>query len=114
MVRSLVEKLVTRAKRGGNMDVNRVRSEIADAKTERVFLSEAKTRFAARTSGYTRIVKFGPRAGDSSEEVLLSFVDARPAPIKAEPAVKKETVKKETVKKTPGKKPVKKTVRKKA
>lgn len=53
-VQPIVEKLITRAKKG-----------------------DANTRFAGRTSGFTRIVKLGPRKGDAAEEVLLQFVDEK-------------------------------------
>jgi large subunit ribosomal protein L17 len=60
-VQPLVEKLVTKAKKG--------------KATQKSLLADAATRFARRTSGFTRIVKLGPRAGDAAEEVLLQFVD---------------------------------------
>lgn len=96
-VRGLVEKLITRAKRATNMDRNRIRSEIADKKTEAMLLSDAKTRFASRTSGYTRIVKLAPRLGDNTQEVLLSLVDAKPEPVVVKK--EKEPAKKRTTKK---------------
>lgn len=40
-------------------------------------MSDAGTRFARRQSGFTRIVKLGPRMGDNAEEVMLQFVDER-------------------------------------
>ncbi len=72
-VQPLVEKLVTLAKKG---QARGVKKELASKDIEKILLQDAKTRFANRTSGFTRIVKLGKRLGDATEEVLLQFVDA--------------------------------------
>jgi large subunit ribosomal protein L17 len=77
-VQPLVEKLITKAKKATHADVNEIRKTVADKKTEDKIVSWGKTRFARRTSGFTRIVRVGNRLGDASREVLLSFVDTLP------------------------------------
>lgn len=73
-VQPLVEKLITRAKLGGSGAIIAIKRALSDKETEKLLLVDAGTRFAARTSGFTRIVKLGPRKGDSAEEVMLQFV----------------------------------------
>ncbi|HSQ39294.1 MAG TPA: bL17 family ribosomal protein, partial [Anaerolineales bacterium] len=36
---------------------------------------EIAPRFASRPGGYTRVVKLGPRMGDSAEMVILELVE---------------------------------------
>src|SRR3989344_600482 len=74
-VQPMVEKLVTAAKRTKTESLKRV---LSDWQSTRTLLSDAKTRFSARSSGFTRIVKLGTRRGDNTEEVMLSFMDERP------------------------------------
>lgn len=81
-VQPLIEKLVTSAKksvRGPRTDAphQQVRKVLADKDTEQLLLTDAGTRFVSRQSGFTRIVKLGPRMGDNAEEVMLQFVDER-------------------------------------
>lgn len=71
-VQPLIEKLITRAKRGSTASLKRI---LSDWKSTKLLLSDAKSRFAVRSSGFTRIVKIGSRAGDNAKEVLLQFVD---------------------------------------
>lgn len=80
-VQPLVEKLVSHAKKANSSNVHgrQIRKVLADKATEKFLLADALTRFAARTSGFTRIVKLGPRMGDAAEEVMLQFVDDLPA-----------------------------------
>jgi large subunit ribosomal protein L17 len=54
-------RLVT-SKLGDNQVINRLFDEIAP-------------RFANRNGGYTRILKLGPRMGDSAEMVILELVE---------------------------------------
>jgi large subunit ribosomal protein L17 len=54
-------RLVT-AKLGDNQLINRLFDEIAP-------------RFANRPGGYTRVLKLGPRMGDSAEMVILELVE---------------------------------------
>lgn len=78
-VQPLVEKLVSHAKKARSTNVHgtQIRKVLADKATEKLLLADALTRFAARTSGFTRIVKLGPRTGDAAEEVMLQFIDER-------------------------------------
>lgn len=76
-VRPLIEKLVTQAKSHTNGSVTALRGVLSDKASERLLLADALTRFASRTSGFTRVVKLGVRRGDNAEEVLLQFVDSR-------------------------------------
>lgn len=78
-VQPMVEKLVTFAKGGRTASIKKV---LSNWQTMRMLLSDAKTRFRQRTSGFTRIVKVGTRVGDNAPEVLLQFVDLRPEPKK--------------------------------
>jgi large subunit ribosomal protein L17 len=73
-VQPLVEKLVTLAKKGSAKEVEKV---LASKDIEKALLADAKTRFATRTSGFTRIIHVGKRLGDATEEVLFQLVDAK-------------------------------------
>jgi large subunit ribosomal protein L17 len=114
-VQPIVEKLITKAKAGGEINRRRIQALFSDRVLTDRLLDEAKTRFAKRNSGYTRIIKLGKRLGDATDTVLFSFVDDRViteviAPKKEKQAItKKEEVK---VKKSASKKVVKKAVKK--
>ena len=73
-VQPLIEKLITKAKKGTGA-ARRIERIIPDKKVVKSLLDQAATRFAKRTSGYTRIVKLGSRLGDNTETVFLEFVD---------------------------------------
>lgn len=74
-VAPIMEKLITLAKKGRDVDAKNANKVIADRVLVKKLFEEAKTRFATRTGGYTRIVKLGGRPGDATEEARLSFVD---------------------------------------
>ncbi len=84
-VQPLVEKLVTSAKKSlqsrarHSAPAQQVQKVLSDKATQQLLMVDAGTRFASRQSGFTRIVKFGPRVGDASEEARIQFVDERVA-----------------------------------
>lgn len=74
-VRGRVERMITLAKRG---DVPARRAVLAEFPNEplvvRKLFEEIAPKYADRTSGYTRIVRIGQRAGDAAEMVQLELV----------------------------------------
>ena len=73
--RSLAEKMVTLGKKG---TLAARRQAIAKLKQEglvRVLFDEIAPGFQSRAGGYTRILKLGRRMSDSSEMVLLEWVE---------------------------------------
>lgn len=76
-VQPMVEKLVTKAKEGSDANFRRVMAILTDRTLVKQLFDDAKTRFAGRTSGFTRIVKAGRRLGDATQTAILSFVDER-------------------------------------
>src|SRR4030042_4233531 len=76
-VQPLVEKLVTKAKKGKEVHRRQVLAVLANRPLTNQLFEDAKTRFANRTSGFTRVIKVGKRLGDAADEALLSFVDEK-------------------------------------
>ena len=73
--RSLAEKMVTLGKKG---TLAARRQAIATLKQEglvRVLFDKIAPGFESRAGGYTRILKLGRRMSDSSEMVLLEWVE---------------------------------------
>jgi large subunit ribosomal protein L17 len=77
-VRPIVEKMITLGKRG---DLHAHRQAVAFLRSKSVahtLFSEVAPRFADRPGGYTRVVKLGPRQGDSAPMAYLELVDHVP------------------------------------
>jgi len=74
-VQPLMEKLVTRARRGSDRDRRLILKTLPWGAITDKLLTDAKDRFSQRTSGFTRMIKVGNIRSDGSEEVMLSFVD---------------------------------------
>ena len=77
-VRPIVEKMITLGKRG---DVAAHRQAVAFLRSKAVahtLFADVAPRFADRPGGYTRIVKLGPRQGDSARMAYLELVDYVP------------------------------------
>jgi large subunit ribosomal protein L17 len=74
-VQGRIEKAITLAKRG---DLSARRAIVSDFPNEPLVVTklfdEIAPKYADRTSGYTRIVKIGPRSGDNAEIVQLELV----------------------------------------
>lgn len=77
-VRPIVEQMITLGKRG---DVHAHRQAVAFLRSKAVahtLFAEVAPRFADRPGGYTRIVRIGPRQGDSAPMAYLELVDFEP------------------------------------
>ena len=77
-VRPVVEQMITLARRG---DIHARRQALGYLRSQDVvykLFSDVAPRFADRPGGYTRIVKLGPRQGDSADMVYLELVDFVP------------------------------------
>jgi large subunit ribosomal protein L17 len=77
-VRPIAEQMITLGRRG---DLHARRQALAYLRSQDVvhkLFSEVAPRFADRPGGYSRIVKIGPRQGDSAEMAYLELVDYRP------------------------------------
>lgn len=76
-VRAKVEKLITKAKKADQHAYRLVLAELAHADAAKQLMEDAKTRFAGRTSGYIRILRYGMSGSDARELVQISFVDPK-------------------------------------
>jgi large subunit ribosomal protein L17 len=81
-IRGEAEKLITLARRSGKgsdtdkMNARRMAaSRMGDATMVKKLFDEIAPRFENRNGGYTRILKLGPRLGDSSDMVLIELVE---------------------------------------
>ncbi len=81
-IRGETEKLITLARKSGKgSDTDKVNARrlaaarIGNATTVKKLFDEIAPRFENRNGGYTRILKTGPRLGDSSEMVLIELVE---------------------------------------
>jgi len=81
-VRGLAERLISLAKRGNQAgDVRMVyarrlaAARLSDPAAVKKLFDDIAPRFNDRPGGYTRIVKLGPRRGDSAEMVILELVE---------------------------------------
>ena len=90
-MRPFAEKMVTLARRG---DIHARRQALAFLRQQEVvhqLFSEVAPRFGDRPGGYTRIVKIGPRPGDSAPMAYIEFADHVPrAPVVRAPVVREE------------------------
>jgi len=76
-IRSKVEKLITRAKKGNQFAYRLTLAELGNPDATKQLMEDAKTRFSKRTSGYTRILRLGLIGKDARDMVILSFVDPK-------------------------------------
>ena len=81
-IRGEAEKLITLARRSSKgddtqkMNARRLAAaKLGNAAMVKKLFDEIAPRFETRNGGYTRILKLGPRLGDSSEMVLIELVE---------------------------------------
>lgn len=99
-MRPIVEKLITKAKKGDLASRRTIVSSVMTVSTAHKLVDEIVPKLGGRTSGYLRIERTRLRRGDNAQLARLSFVDdlSKPAPkVKAETAKPKTAVAKPKV-----------------
>lgn len=81
-IRGEAEKLITLARNSANgSDTDKLNarrlaiSKMGDNQLIKRLFDDIAPRFATRPGGYTRVLKLGPRLGDSAEMVVLELVE---------------------------------------
>jgi len=81
-IRGEAERMITLARNVKDAeDVEKVNArrniaaKLGDNEVVKKLFDEIAPRFAERAGGYTRVLKLGPRQGDSAEMVLLELVE---------------------------------------
>ena len=73
-IRPVVEKVITKAKKGGVHNQRQVVAFLRDKDMAHKLFAEIGPRYADRNGGYTRILKLGPRHGDNAPMARIEFV----------------------------------------
>jgi large subunit ribosomal protein L17 len=73
-LRPVIEKCVTKAKKGGVHNQRQVVALIRDRDMAHKLFDEIGPRYVDRPGGYTRILKLGPRHGDNAPMARIEFV----------------------------------------
>ena len=74
-VRPVIEKLITKAKKGDLASRREVLKDIPDRDVVAHLFHEIGPRFEDRDGGYTRILKLGPRKGDAAPMARIELVE---------------------------------------
>jgi large subunit ribosomal protein L17 len=73
-LRPYAERLITKARRGSVHDRRQVVAKLHDKAVAHKLFAEIAPRYAERPGGYLRILKLGPRPGDSAPMVRIELV----------------------------------------
>ena len=73
-MRSFVEKLVHKAKRGTNADVNYIKEKLFTNNAIEKLQSEIAPRFKDLPAGFTRVTSLGKRQNDKADVGLIEFL----------------------------------------
>lgn len=73
--RALVEKMITLGKQNTLHTRRQALAFITKEDVVTKLFNEISPKYAERNGGYTRIIKIGPRKGDSAEMAVLELVD---------------------------------------
>jgi large subunit ribosomal protein L17 len=73
-LRPYVERLITKAKKGGLHQQRLVVARIHDKTVTQKLFVDIAPRYEDRNGGYTRILKLGPRQGDNAPMARLELV----------------------------------------
>ena len=73
-LRPVIEKLVTKARKGGVYRQRDVIAFMRDREMANKLFDDIGPRYEDRQGGYTRILKLGPRHGDNAPMARIEFV----------------------------------------
>jgi large subunit ribosomal protein L17 len=94
VVRPQVEKLITVAKtKVPHIAIREINRHVMDRNASRKLMEVLKTRYASRSSGYTRMIPLGARKGDGAKLVTLELVDKADTAVMEAPSMEKGTKK---------------------
>ncbi len=79
--RGLAEKMVTLGKKGTLAHRRQAIATLKQTDSVKELFDHVAPVFSSRSGGYTRIIKLGRRMSDSSEMVLLEWVESIAAPV---------------------------------
>jgi len=91
-LRRLADRMITLAKRGDLASRRRALAFIKDKNVVKKLFNQLREKYLDRSGGYTRIIKIGPRRGDSSIMAIVELVEERLATKGSK--LKKEKIKK--------------------
>ncbi|MFQ5347265.1 MAG: 50S ribosomal protein L17 [Rhodothalassiaceae bacterium] len=74
-LRPVVEKLITRAKKGGLANRRRVLAQLQNEALTAKLFDELAERYRDRPGGYARVLKAGFRQGDKAPMAIIELVD---------------------------------------
>jgi large subunit ribosomal protein L17 len=110
-VRRYLEKLITKAKKGGLHNRRQVINGLHTTEAAHKLVDELAPKLGGRTSGHLRVKATNLRRGDGAQMAVISFVDnltVEVKPVKKEAAKPKPAAKKPAAKKPATAKPRKK------
>ncbi|HEX5265939.1 MAG TPA: 50S ribosomal protein L17 [Acidimicrobiales bacterium] len=73
-LRPVMEKMITKARKGGVHNQRQVVSFIRDKDMAHKLFDDIGPRYVDRPGGYTRILKLGPRHGDNAPMARIELV----------------------------------------
>jgi large subunit ribosomal protein L17 len=89
-LRRVVEPLITLGKTDGDANRRLAFARLRDVQIVEKLFVDLGPRFKARPGGYTRILRMGPRPGDSAPMALMQLVDGPVAVAAEQPAAGKK------------------------
>lgn len=72
-IRPIVEKMITRAKKGGLANTRILAKELSQVIVKKL-IKETAPRYVDRQGGYTRIIKLGPRSSDGAKMAIIELI----------------------------------------
>ncbi len=73
-IRGLAERLITLAKRGDLHSIRQAHKILPNKTALKKLKAETAPKFSEKKSGFTRIIRKGPRRGDAAPVVVIEFV----------------------------------------